>query len=79
MANNDRNDRGRGDRNSGEREKPWGLFLIVPATQENRDDEWVRIGAAWKNSKGGFTWTQHVQVPFGARLGIMPPKQGSDR
>jgi hypothetical protein len=82
MANNDRNDRNerRGSSGNGTKRKPWHLFLVTK--EEDRDGKlkegYEQCGTLWQmNEREGFSWTQHLAIPAGSRLLVLPPKDGN--
>ncbi len=49
---------------------------LIVYTVSGTDDNpfWTRIGAAWKNSKGGFQ-VQLNALPIDGKLVLLPPKK----
>jgi hypothetical protein len=45
----------------------------VTASAEGQNANWTRIGAAWKNKKGGFQIKLSV-VPMNGELVLLPPR-----
>lgn len=86
-----RDDRDRDDRRGGSsgggsnKQRPWHLFLVTK--EEDREgnirEGYEQCATVWKMSeKDGFSWTQHLAIPAGSRLLLMPPKDsngGRDR
>lgn len=50
-------------------------LIVYTVSGEGDKAFWTRIGAAWKNSKGGFSIKLNA-LPLDGSLVLLPPKKG---